>query len=294
MKSAATFFTGFLTRDATTGYLISSPSNSPEQGGLVAGPTMDHQIIRELYKNTISAAKLLGIDQSFQQLLSNQYSQIAPNKIGKYGQLQEWLQDLDDTANKHRHVSHLWAVFPGTGISWKDSTMMKAARQSLLYRGDDATGWSLAWKTNLWARFKDGEHAMLLAKRLLASAEDENSLVEKSGVYKNLFDAHPPFQIDGNFGGAAGFAEMIVQSHMGYIDILPALPKDLNTGMMKGLMARGGFELDMEWQDGSLKKMMLLSKAGADCNLHYGNKQIQFKTTKGKRYMINNDLQIQQ
>ena len=293
MKSAAAFFTKYLILDPSTGYLISGPSNSPEQGGLVLGPTMDHQIIRELYKNTISAAKILQVDQGLQQLLNKQYKQIAPNKIGQYGQLQEWLKDVDDTANKHRHVSHLWAVFPGTDITWEDPTMMRAAKQSLLYRGDDATGWSLAWKTNLWARFKDGEHAMLLAQRLLSNAEDENSVVEKSGVYKNLFDAHPPFQIDGNFGGAAGFAEMLVQSHMGYIDILPALPKDLQTGMVKGLMARGGFELALVWENTKLKKLLVYSKAGADCELRYGKKRIVFKTEKGKKYLFNGDLQLQ-
>lgn len=293
LKSAAAFFTKFLTLDPVSGKLISSPSNSPENGGLVAGPTMDHQIIRELYKNTVAAAKVLGIDSDFQSFLTKQSQQIAPNTIGKYGQLQEWLQDKDDTANKHRHVSHLWGVFPGTDIVWKDSAMMKAARQSLLYRGDDGTGWSLAWKTNLWARFKDGDHALMMGSKLLSSAEDEFGTGEKGGVYKNLFDAHPPFQIDGNFGGASGIAEMLLQSHLGYLEILPALPKLIPTGSISGLVARGGFEVSMVWKEGILEKLTILSKAGVACQLRYGQKQIQFPTSKGKTYVLDKDLKVQ-
>lgn len=293
LKSASTFFTQFLSRDPVSGKLISSPSNSPENGGLVAGPTMDHQIIRELYKNTVAAAKILGIDQDFQQLLIKQSGEIAPNTIGKYGQLQEWLQDKDDTANKHRHVSHLWGVFPGTDIVWKDSAMMKAARQSLRYRGDDGTGWSLAWKTNLWARFKDGDHTLMMASKLLSSAEEEFGTGEKGGVYKNLFDAHPPFQIDGNFGGAAGIAEMLLQSHLGYLEILPALPKLLPSGSINGLVARGGFELSIVWKAGVLDKLIILSKAGANCKLVYGDKQANFSTTKGVQYVLDKNLKLQ-
>lgn len=293
LKAAATFFTQFLTKDPVSGKLMSSPSNSPENGGLVAGPTMDHQIIRELYKNTIAAARVLGIDADFQKLLSKQTNEIAPNTIGKYGQLQEWLQDKDDTANKHRHVSHLWGVYPGTDIVWKDSSMMKAARQSLIYRGDDGTGWSLAWKTNLWARFKDGDHALLMASKFLSPSEQEFGTAEKGGVYNNLFDAHPPFQIDGNFGGAAGIGEMLLQSHLGYIEILPALPKLLASGTVNGLVARGGFEVSLVWKDGQLQKLSILSKTGADCHLVYGNKHISFKTNKSQKYVLDKDLKIQ-
>lgn len=292
LKSASTFFTQFLSKDPVSGKLISSPSNSPENGGLVAGPTMDHQIIRELYKNTVSAAKILGVDPDFQQLLIKQSGEIAPNTIGKYGQLQEWLQDKDDTANKHRHVSHLWGVFPGTDIVWKDSSMMKAARQSLRYRGDEGTGWSLAWKTNLWARFKDGDHTLMMASKLLSSAEEEFGTGEKGGVYKNLFDAHPPFQIDGNFGGAAGIAEMLLQSHQGYLEILPALPKLLSSGSISGLVARGGFEVSMIWNDGVLKTITITSKAGGNCILVYGDKQTSFTTTKGAQYVLDKDLKM--
>jgi alpha-L-fucosidase 2 len=290
MKTAAQFYQDFLVKDDATGWLISTPSNSPENGGLVAGPTMDHQMIRELFLNTIAASKVLQTDESLRKALQETIKQIAPNKIGKHGQLQEWLKDIDDTANKHRHVSHLWGVYPGNDITWKDSAMMKAAKQSLLYRGDDGTGWSLAWKTNLWARFKEGNHAMLMAEKLLSFADDDGSTSEKGGVYKNMFDAHPPFQIDGNFGGSAGIAEMLVQSHTKYIELLPALPDTLETGSLKGLCVRGGFEINMQWSNGKLQTVSVLSKSGNDCWLQYGNKQIHFKTEKGRAYKFNNEL----
>lgn len=290
MREAATFFLDFLVKDPKTGWLISTPSNSPEHGGLVAGPTMDHQIIRELFKNCISASQVLNTDEVFRQQLQQKVSQIAPNQIGKFGQLQEWLQDKDDTANKHRHVSHLWGVYPGTDITWDDSAaMMKAARQSLLYRGDEGTGWSLAWKVNLWARFKDGDHALQIIKGLLSPAEGTSGS-ERGGVYRNLFDAHPPFQIDGNFGGAAGMAEMLLQSHSGYLDLLPALPAMLPDGEVKGLCARNGFEVALSWKSGHLQKVVIFSKSGNECVLRYGEHEVRFPTQKGKVYTFDSTL----
>ncbi|MDF2188587.1 glycoside hydrolase N-terminal domain-containing protein [Paraflavitalea sp. CAU 1676] len=285
MKSASDFFVAFLVKDPVSGKLISTPSNSPEQGGLVAGPTMDHQIIRELFRNTAKAAAILKKDAALQTTWKEKAAQLAPNEIGKYGQLKEWLQDKDDTSNKHRHVSHLWGVYPGTDINWDESAdMMQAARQSLLYRGDGGTGWSLAWKVNLWARFKDGDHTLKMAERLLAAADGGGN--EGGGVYLNLFDAHPPFQIDGNFGGAAGMAEMLVQSHMGYIELLPALPTALPTGSIKGLRARGGFELDLQWKAGALAQLTVRSKAGGACLLHYQGKALTLTTQPGKSYTV--------
>ncbi len=291
LKAAAQFYQDFLVKDAATGWLISTPSNSPENGGLVAGPTMDHQIIRELFRNTVAASEALQTDGALRKSWQEKVQSIAPNQIGRHHQLQEWLKDIDDTTNKHRHVSHLWGVYPGTDITWKDSTMMNAAKQSLLYRGDDGTGWSLAWKTNLWARFKDGNHALLMAEKLLSPADDDNGASEKGGVYKNMFDAHPPFQIDGNFGGSAGIAEMLVQSQTKFIELLPALPDALQNGAVKGLCARGGFEINMQWNNGKLQTVEILSKAGNECWLQYGRKQVHFKTEKGKVYPFNNELQ---
>ncbi|MBE5318763.1 glycoside hydrolase N-terminal domain-containing protein [Pedobacter sp. MR2016-19] len=285
MKQAALFFEDFLVKDSKTGWLISTPSNSPENGGLVAGPTMDHQIIRSLFKNCIAASEVLNVDEDFRKSLTEKVKQIAPNQIGKYGQLQEWLEDKDDTTNKHRHVSHLWGVYPGNDITWdSNEKIMQAAKQSLLYRGDDATGWSLAWKINFWARFRDGDHAMKLIKMLMKPAHNG------AGSYLNLFDAHPPFQIDGNFGGAAGIAEMILQSHQGYLDILPALPTAIPNGEIKGLQARGGFELDLTWKNGLLTSLTIKSKTGENCKVHYKNNNISFETKMGETYKLNGDL----
>lgn len=290
MKACAEFFNGFLINDPKTGYLISTPSNSPEHGGLVAGPAMDHQIIRDLFKNCIAAAKVLHTDAAFSKTLQAKYNRIAPNQIGKYGQLQEWMQDIDDTTDTHRHVSHLWGVYPGTDITWDNSPkLMDAAQQSFKYRGDDGTGWSLAWKVNLMARFKHADHALELVKKLLSVAEN-GSAKERGGVYHNLFDAHPPFQIDGNFGGAAGIAEMLLQSQQGYIDVLPALPAALPNGEIKGICARGGFVLNMKWQAGGLQQVTVTSKAGGKCRLKYAGTQTEFNTAPGKTYTLNGAL----
>lgn len=290
LKGAAVFYSEFLVKDPKSGYLISTPSNSPEHGGLVAGPTMDHQIIRDLFKNYLAASKVLGVDADFRKKVQEQYAEIAPNRIGKYGQLQEWMEDKDDTADTHRHVSHLWGVYPGTDIRWSDTVMMKAAEQSLLYRGDEGTGWSQAWKVNLWARFKQGDHALSLIDSLLQPVETIASGKEKGGVYTNLMDAHPPFQIDGNFGAAAGFVEMLIQSQDSCIEILPALPTSLPAGKVKGICARGGFVLDMEWKAGKLQKIIVVSTNGRPCVLKYAGNEISLATQKGKSYSFNGDL----
>lgn len=285
MKEAALFFNSYLVKDPKTGWLISTPSNSPEQGGLVAGPTMDHQIIRTLFKNVIAASEALNIDKSLRETLKAKYKKIAPNQIGKYGQLQEWMQDVDDTTNKHRHISHLWGMYPGNEINWDETPeLMKAARQSLIYRGDAATGWSLAWKINCWARFKDGDHVYRLIQMLLSPTKGS------AGSYNNLFDAHPPFQIDGNFGGAAGIGEMLLQSHTKYVDILPALPSALPEGEVKGICARGGFVLDIKWKDGKLQHLTVTSKAGMPLTLRYNGKVVKMATIKNGRYNFNESL----
>jgi alpha-L-fucosidase 2 len=287
MKEAALFFTDFLVKDPRTGKLISGPSNSPEEHGLVMGPTMDHQIIRGLFANTAQAASVLGIDKDFSAHLTELRVQIAPNKIGQYGQLQEWLEDVDDPKNTHRHCSHLWAVYPGSEITPRDTPeLCAAARQSLVFRGDGGTGWSKAWKISFWARFLEGDHAHKMLVEALAG-----------NTFPNLFDAHPPFQIDGNFGGTAGIAEMLLQSHeqeggTRVIELLPALPSAWPEGRVKGLRARGGFEIDLAWEEATLKQVSVHSLLGNPCVVRYRDKIARMSTNAGHSYLLDGGLEL--
>ena len=298
MKGASLFFVDAMVKDPKTGFLITGPSNSPEQGGLVMGPTMDRQIVRSLFGETIAAAKTLGVDADLRDQLAGMRKQIAPNQVGQYGQLQEWMEDKDDPKNQHRHVSHLWGVYPGSEITpYGTPDLFKAARQSLIFRGDAATGWSMGWKINLWARFLDGDHAYKILQNLITPASDA---LKKAGLFANMFDAHPPFQIDGNFGATAGITEMLLQSddphgtptsltpvqsgEAAFVNLLPALPSAFPTGSVTGLRARGGLDVDISWKDGRLVKATLTARETKPIRVRYAGREVEIQAQAGQKY----------
>ena len=282
LKSSAQFTVDYLWHKPDGTY-TAAPSTSPEHGPVDEGTTFVHAVVREILLNAIEASKVLGVDKKERKEWEYVLAHLAPYKIGRYGQLMEWSRDIDDPEDEHRHVNHLFGLHPGHTLSPVTTPeLAQAARVVLEHRGDGATGWSMGWKLNQWARLQDGNHAYKLYGNLL-----------KNGTLDNLWDTHAPFQIDGNFGGTAGITEMLLQSHMGFIQLLPALPDAWQDGSVSRICARGGFEVNLSWKDGKLAEAVVTSEKGVPCTVRYEDKTLSFKTKKGSSYRIvmdNNEL----
>ncbi|HQH55512.1 MAG TPA: glycoside hydrolase family 95 protein [Candidatus Marinimicrobia bacterium] len=282
MRGAVEFYLDFLVEEPQYKWLVVCPSVSPENApschpefSISAGTTMDNQLLFDLFTKTIKVAEILNTDKEFVIKIKETLHQLPPMQIGRWGQLQEWMQDWDDPEDHHRHVSHLYGLYPSNQISpYRTPELFSAAKTSLLARGDESTGWSMGWKVNLWARLLDGDHALkLITNQLSPSIQPDGS--QKGGTYPNLFDAHPPFQIDGNFGFTAGVVEMLVQSHDGFIFPLPALPEIWKNGNIAGIRLRGGFEIvKLEWQNGRVSTLTIKSNIGGNCRIRSYDKLI--------------------
>lgn len=275
IKSSAQFTVDHLWHKPDGSY-VAAPSTSPEHGPIDEGTTFVHAVVREILLDAILASKVLGVDIQERRQWEEVLEKLAPYRIGNYGQLQEWSTDMDDPKDQHRHVNHLFGLHPGHTISPVTTPeLAQAAKVVLEHRGDGASGWSMGWKLNLWARLHDGNRAYRLYGNLL-----------KYGTQDNLWNSHPPFQIDGNFGGTAGVNEMLLQSHMGFIHLLPALPDAWKDGLISGICAKGNFEVSVWWKNGLLEKAVVYSKSGVFCRIKYGDQMLAFKTRKGGKYEL--------
>ena len=300
MKGAAEFYLDWLIKNEQ-GYWLTPVSTSPENGFVTdkgesstvsMGATMDMAIIRELFSRTFEAAQILDQDNELQQEISQKLEKLLPFKIGEKGQLQEWQHDFEEPEPQHRHLSHLYGFHPGDQITQANTPeLFKAVRKTLELRGDFATGWSMGWKINIWARMFDGDHAFKIIYNFFNMIDSEDNKHTGGGIYKNMLCAHPPFQIDGNFGYTAGVAEMLIQSHeRNTIRLLPALPGAWQNGYVTGLKARGNFEVDIYWENGILTKAVLHSKNGGKTKLIYQNKVIKINLKQNEKYtLLNNE-----
>ncbi len=294
LSGSARFYADMLIEEPSHHWLVTAPANSPEnafqtpageRAHVCMGPTVDMQLLRYLFAACIEASRILGVDSAFRAELEAKRARLAPSRAGSDGRLMEWLEEYPEPEPRHRHVSHLWGLYPGSEITPEETPQLaQAARQSLERRGDASTGWSLAYKINLWARLGDGDRALKLLTMLLAPVSANKTATNYSsggGSYPNLFDAHPPFQIDGNFGGSAGIAEMLLQSHNGLIRLLPALPAAWPEGKATGLRARGGFTVDIAWRGGRLTSAAIHSALGGPCRIRHSGKITRHTTKPG-------------
>lgn len=302
MKGAAEFLLQWLQKDPETGYWITNPSTSPENrfryidkegkkqnGEISRSSGMDLGLPWDLLTNCIEASTVLDTDKAFRQQCMDVRANLQPFRIGSKGQLLEWDKEFEETDPNHRHVSHLFALHPGRQIIPEQQPELAAACQRTLeIRGDGGTGWAMAWKINFWARLRDGNHAFGMLKNGLRYVDATQVSVRGGGTYANLFDAHPPFQIDGNFGGTAGITEMLLQSHAGYIHLLPALPDNWQSGSIKGVRARGGFTIDMEWKESRITRLSVTSHSGGTCRIREATSPHEevIETEKGKTYQV--------
>ena len=312
IRDAALFFDQTLVEHPKYGWLVVNPSGSPENGpggdpmwtrnpdgtrnrpiGICAGSTCDNALVGELFEHFIEASEILERDSDMRASVEKKKKRLPPYQIGRYGQLQEWLEDVDNPEDRHRHTSHLWGLYPGTSIDLLETPeLAEASKVVLEHRGDESTGWAMGWRVNLWARLKDGNRAHKLLRRQLMLVDSPWYGAGPGGTYVNMMDSHPPFQIDGNFGGTAGIAEMLLQSHNGYIEFLPALPDSWPEGNFRGMKARGAFEINLEWKDNDWTKAAVISQKGLPCTIksgshitvYKGNRKIKVKKTDRERF----------